>query len=140
MLRNLVSNASTGVKDFFGPSVMDGRLNQPRLALATQCYWIQSRIFHVPDRLGFFASGPPRLQVEESIVFVLVVFIISQMVFYGGIAVFLASLTDDRPVMLLAAPFCLLTMAVVGGFWLHLCLSSRRVPGYAWEDWKVHTE
>ena len=63
---NLVRNVYLYIKDLLGPSVIDGRLNQPRLALAIQCYWFQSRILRLPDRFGFFAPGPPRLQVEES--------------------------------------------------------------------------
>ena len=103
MLRTLVSNIYAGIEDFLGPSVIDGRLNHVRLALATWCYWIHSRIFRIPDRFGFFSLGPPRLQVEESYIFVVVVFFTSQMVFYGEIAIFLVSLMGDRPVKPFAA-------------------------------------
>lgn len=129
MLFKLVSNIHAVIKDFLGPSVIDSRLNHYRLALATRCYWIQSRIFRIPDRFGFFSSIP-RLQVEESAIFVILVFITGQMVFYGGLTVYLVSLMGDRPVKSLAAMFCLLTMTVVGGVWLNLCLSSRRLPEY----------
>jgi hypothetical protein len=101
---------------------------------------IQSRVFRIPDRFGFISAGPPRLQVEESAIFVFVAFVVSQMVFYGGITVFILSLMGDRPVKSFAAALCLLTIGVVGGIWLGLCLSSRRDPGYVWEDWKARTE
>ena len=76
MPRNLVSNIYAGIKDLLGPSVIDGHLNHVHLALATQCYWTQSRIFCIPDRFGFFSPGPPRLQAEESALFIIVVFFI----------------------------------------------------------------
>jgi len=140
MLQRLVTNIYATIKGFFDPSVMDGRVNPVRLALATRVYWIQSRIFRIPDRFGFISAGPPRLQVEESAIFVFLVFVVSQMVFYGAITVFLASLMDDRPVKSIAVMLCLLTIGVVGVIWLSLCLSSRRDPGYVWEDWKARTE
>ena len=60
MLGSLARNIYAGIKDFLGPSIIDGRLNHVRLALATRCYWIQSRIFRIPDRFGFISPGPPR--------------------------------------------------------------------------------
>ena len=129
------------IKDFFAPPVVDGRLNPVSLALATRCYWIQSRVFRIPDRFGFISAGPPRLQVEESVILFIAVFLTIQMFFLAGITVFIVSLMDgDRPVKSLAAMLFLLTMSVPGFFWLDLCLSPRRAPGYVWEDWKARTE
>jgi len=69
MLRSLARNTYTLIKDFLGPSVIDGQLNPVRLALALRLYWVQSRIFRIPDRFGFTSAGPPRLQVDESFIF-----------------------------------------------------------------------
>ncbi|KAL8948227.1 MAG: hypothetical protein Q9222_005563, partial [Ikaeria aurantiellina] len=40
-------------------------LNTAVLAIANTGYRIQSHILRIPDRMGFFAPGPPRLQVYE---------------------------------------------------------------------------
>lgn len=139
MLSNLVSNINDAIRAFFGPSVVDGRLNPTCLALATQCYWIQSRILRIPDRFGFFSSSP-RLQVEEIGIFVLVVFVTSHMAYYAALVVYLAYLKGDRPVKSFAAMMSLLTLTVPVGIWLHLCFSERRQPEYVWKDWKVRME
>lgn len=140
MLGSLARNTYTLIKDFLGPSVIDGEPNPVRLALAQRCYWVQSRIFRIPDRFGFISAGPPRLQVEESFVFVVVVWCISQSVIYGGFVVFVVHLMGDKPVKSTAALLCLLTISVVGMIWVHLCCSARRAPGYVWEDWKERVE
>lgn len=140
MLSNLISNIHAGIKDFLGPAVIDGRLNQSHLALATRCYWIQSRILRIPDRFGFFASGPPRLQVEESGILVFVVFVTCHLVFYAGLAVYLVSLLGNRPVKSFAALMGLICLTPLGFVWIHLCWSSRRHPDYVWKDWKVRME
>lgn len=85
---NLIRNIHLYIKDLLGPSVIDARLNQPRLALATHCYWFQSRILRIPDRFGFFAPGPPRLQVEESSNFIFLLLFLIQIGFYGLICIF----------------------------------------------------
>jgi hypothetical protein len=64
--------------------VTDVRLNPVRLALAPQCYWIQ---FGIPDRFAFISPCPPRLQVEGTGVIIILVFVISQIVFYRRITV-----------------------------------------------------
>ncbi len=59
MLRNLVSNIYVGIKDFLGPSVIDGRLNprpsRPHPPDATGF----SRGYSASPSFGFFSSGPP---------------------------------------------------------------------------------
>ncbi|KAK1826918.1 hypothetical protein QBC39DRAFT_363133 [Podospora conica] len=142
MLPGLVSNLCALAKDFWGPSVVDGHLNHARLALATRCYWIQSRIFHIPDRLGFISAGPPRLQVDEIHLLVYLAIAASlTAVFCVGIAALLVSLKPgNESVKFFAASLILLPIQVLGEFWLDVIFSSRRDPGYVWEDWKVQTE
>ncbi|KAL2022135.1 hypothetical protein VTK56DRAFT_5964 [Thermocarpiscus australiensis] len=41
-------------------------LNPVQLAFAERGYHIQSRVLHMPDRLGWFSQSPPRLQVYEA--------------------------------------------------------------------------
>ncbi|KAK3990689.1 hypothetical protein QBC44DRAFT_380337 [Cladorrhinum sp. PSN332] len=140
MLGSLPNNIYANIKGFLAPSVVDGRLNPVRLALATRCYEIQSRVFRIPDRFAFISPSPPRLQIEEVAILIIVAFVVIQMAFYGAITVFLVSLMDNKPVKSFAAMVCLLIMSVPAGIWISLCFSSRRAPDYIWEDWKARTE
>jgi len=48
------------------PAVFAGQANDPVfLATATHSYRLQSQL-HIPNRFGFFSSGPPHLQVYET--------------------------------------------------------------------------
>lgn len=47
------------------PRVVDGTINPSLLAIARRGYWVQSRLLRLPDRFGFFSSGPPLLQAHQ---------------------------------------------------------------------------
>lgn len=47
------------------PKVVDGRINPSLLVIARRGYWVQSRLLRIPDRFGFFSSGPPLLQAHQ---------------------------------------------------------------------------
>ncbi|KAH7171470.1 hypothetical protein EDB81DRAFT_778552 [Dactylonectria macrodidyma] len=46
-----------------------GNLNPALLSITASAYRIQSQRLHIPDMLGFFASGPPCLQVHQAWLF-----------------------------------------------------------------------
>lgn len=115
---SFIHNINATIKNLLGPVIIDGRLNQVRFAFAIQCYWIQSRIFRIPDRFAFISSGPPRLQIAESGVLLLLMVLISHMIFYGAVAVYLLFLMGNRPVRSFAAFLCLIIIAVVGIVWI----------------------
>lgn len=48
------------------PIVVDGKINPMLVARAQEGYWLQSRVLRIPDRYGFFVSGPPLLQAHEA--------------------------------------------------------------------------
>ncbi|KAI0136371.1 hypothetical protein BJ170DRAFT_601493 [Xylariales sp. AK1849] len=62
---NMLSSLNDSFFTAFQPQVTIHGLNPVHLAIANRGYWIQSHILHIPDRLGFFSPGSPRLQVHE---------------------------------------------------------------------------
>ncbi|KAK4224396.1 hypothetical protein QBC38DRAFT_514982 [Podospora fimiseda] len=138
-----MSNIYANIKGFFAPSVVDGRLNPVSLALATRFYYIQSRIFRIHDRFGFF-SPIPRLQIDEVAVLFVAVFFVLHVAFYGALIVFFLSLgdEDDKTAKMLdeALIWLLLSISPLVVMWILMCFNTQRAPDYIWEDWKVRTE
>lgn len=77
-------------KTFFACETFNNRLHAVLLSIATIGYRIQSQSLHIPDRFGFFSSGPPRLQVQEAKSFIELVSFISFQVVSVGVSLFVA--------------------------------------------------
>lgn len=48
------------------PIVVDDKINPMLVVRAQEGYWLQSRVQRIPDRYGFFVSGPPLLQAHDA--------------------------------------------------------------------------
>jgi hypothetical protein len=83
---------------------------------------------------------PPRLQVHECGFFILLVMFMSYLGFLAGFLILLLSMLPDKTVKSAAAVLCLVLMGVVAMFWVRVCRSPCRDPGFVWEDWKEHAE
>ena len=125
-----------------GPAVIDGRLNPFCLALARWCYWIQSQIFHIPDRFAIISAGPPRLQVHECCMLLVKLLVFAHMVSLGGWAFLTISMMPGKPVRKYATVIFLMLLSCVVHGWIAQVMSLRRhrTPGYIWEDWKERVE
>lgn len=134
MLHNLIL-ATT--KEVFAGEIVNGRLNPTRLSNATTAYRIQSRTLRIPNRAGFFSSGPPRLQVHEATCFVLVVCCVSFSHISSGLLSLVLKL-QGRPNSVYLLAF-IWSFAVVQIFlsWFVVCHDRRRAPGYEWRDWEL---
>lgn len=141
MLHDLINFINAITKGIFAGEIVDGRLNPARLAIATTGYRIQSRTLHIPDRLGLFSSGPPRLQVNEATSFIVLVFFVCFSTIGSGFLVLFireAGLPGHRKV---GALFALMTVfGVVFLWWVTVFHDRHRAPGYEFEDWKLRKE
>ena len=140
MLDALIGKSLAIGKSVYAGQIDKNGLNPFHLAVATEGYRIQSHTLHVPDRMGFFSPGPPRLQVYEASSFFFLVCWVSFSIGFSGFMTFL--------IKLLGAPNChkvfagFLSWVVFGGLliWFVACHDRHRVPGYEWEDWKLRTD
>lgn len=140
MLRDLISDILATTKGVFAGEIVNNRLNPVRLAITTTGYRIQSRMLHIPDRMGFFSSGPPRLQVHEATCFIVLVSWLCFSIISSGFLVFwvrVAGLPNHRKV---GAVMSLITVSEAVLFWVMACYDRRRAPGYEWGDWKLRKE
>ena len=131
----------TTIKLAFGNQIIHNTLNPVHLAIGTRGYWLQSHILHVPHRVGFFSSGPPRLQVLEGAE----VFFISMLLIpiCAWIA-FLLLLIHLAGLMTVKAAVSIVVFVTA---WLACILAlqfarhrSRRALDSDWEEWKVSIE
>lgn len=137
MLHDLISNVLAVTKGVFAGQIVNNRLNPLHLAIATTGYRTQSRTLHIPGRIGFFSSGPPRLQVHEATAFIVLVGWTCFSIISSGFVVFvvrLCGLPNSRKV---GAVFLSLTVAEAVIIWALVCHDRRRAPGYDWGDWKL---
>jgi hypothetical protein len=138
MSRNLISSMLHSITVAFSPQVTaSNTLNPIHLAIATRGYWIQSRIFYIPDRYGFFSPGPPRLQVYQGFLFIALFIMVICSIFCGASSVLLASLTPDhKPIWKAVVFMVILVGGTVAMIWVTECFSKRRARDYDWGDWK----
>lgn len=126
----------TAVKNVFSGQVdSNGNLNPALLAIATRGYWIQSQIFHIPDRWGFFPPGPPRLQVYEGQVFVAIVVGHFCTITMAAILVYLV-IRVHRPVTWLVAVVVTMELAEIALQWITSMSDRHRAPDFDWDNWK----
>lgn len=140
MLHDLISNILAVTKGVFAGEIVNNRLNPIRLAIATTGYRIQSRTLHIPDRVGFFSSGPPRLQVHEATCFILVVCWVCFSIISSSLLVFMVRLAGKPNSGKLGAVLSSITIAEVAFFWFVACYDRRRAPGYDWGEWKLRKD
>jgi hypothetical protein len=106
------------------------------LSMATRAYYVQSEIFHIPDRFGFFSPGPPPRQefgVERVIRLLVGIFIMGAM----EVVAILASLLIGNFEWEFVRVFLGLNCIPVGFFWALACYGPRRHPDYDWGSWEV---
>jgi ABC-type glucose/galactose transport system permease subunit len=120
--------------------IVDNRLNPVHLAIATTGYRIQSHL-RIPDRIGFFSSGPQRLQVPQATSFIALVIATCVLAVLNGLFVLFLSIhpfpnTNLGKVRVICAS---MTVSQAIFMWALTCLDKRRAPGYEWADWKVRT-
>ena len=137
MLHNFISNILVITKTVFAGEIVNNRLNPIHLAIAITGYRIQSRTLYIPDQIGFFSSGPPRLQVHEAAVFIFLIIGSCISIILGGFIVFFVKLYElPNPLKLGAVMLSVIVIQIII-VWVSVCCDRRRTPGYDWEDWKL---
>ena len=140
MFGKLISNIIAISKEAFAGEVVNNQLNPLHLAIATTGYRIQSCILQIPDRLGFFSPGPPRLQAHEGLSFITVVCWYCWVIISGA---FITFLTRGRGLPTCQKLVAIYLMIMVPGaliFWIGAVNDRRRAPGYEWKDWKLRKD
>lgn len=140
MPRGYISNVVALTKEAFAGEVANDRLNPLHLTVATTGSRIQSQTWRIPDRIGFFSSGPPRLQVHEGAIFIVSVLVSCLTILLGAFLVTFAKLCGMPNILEVSAIWLLMTLAQATMIWVVTCCSPRRAPGYEWEDWKLRKE
>jgi hypothetical protein len=140
LISDIFSKSLAAVKGFWAPDVVDNRLNPVHLAVARHGYWIQLHILHIPDRFGFFSSGPPRLQAYEGASFATLVICYGLLIIWGGFSVLLLNIggfPNTRLMMTVMAVALVTSMVPILGL---ARFGRRRAPDYDWGDWKLRNE
>ena len=127
------SSLLTAIKKLFSPQFIDGQLNPIHLTIATQGYWIQSSILHIPTQFGFFSPGPPRLQVHQGALFGLLSFHFGILYILGAFIMFWVGARGD-PVLPLASAMVAVVVGAAASIWVVACYDRRRSPDYDWGD------
>ena len=140
MLANLLSKIFAIPIQVFAGEIVNDQLNPLHLAVATTGYRIQSRTLQIPDRFGFFSSGPPRLQVHEGSFFIVTASWTCLNLIFHPFMFFLGCLYGLPNCRKLGAAFSLIVLVEFFCFWLLACCDRRRAPGYEWEDWKLRKD
>lgn len=136
MLRDLLHNAVASSRDICAGEFVDDRPNPRYLSIANGGYRIQSRTLRIPDRLGFFTSGPPPLQVHQTSESMLLVGCVCVSTVIASFLLILLKI-DARPNSWVVAPvWAAFTAVEVAMVWHAVCNNSRRAPGYDWGNWK----
>lgn len=140
MLGNFISKMFVIPKQAFAGEIVDNRLNPLHLAIATTGYRIQSRILQIPDRFGFFSSGPPRLQVQQGLLFIVGACKASFDTVFLALVVLLCYVNGLPNYRRIAAVFSVMVISQVVMIYALGCWNPRRAPGYVWEDWKLQKD
>ena len=142
ILRNLLNTTLTTTRTFLSSSTINAHPNLLHLTLATRGYTIQSQTLYIPNRLGFFSPGPPRLQVRQAWLFGMMAFATAFIIGYSVLAVLLMCVWGvERDVFRkVVLGLVVVTVAQVVAVWGMVCCDLRRVEGYVWRDRKVRVE
>ncbi|KAF2498881.1 hypothetical protein BU16DRAFT_308438 [Lophium mytilinum] len=134
MFYNLICSIIIEIaKGVFAGQIVNDHLNPIHLAIATNGYRIQSQTLHIPDRIGFFSSGPPRLQVYQASMFFLLIMGPCYSIISAAFVVFVVRRNSIK----IAAFMLSITVAQTIAIWALVCFDRHRAPGYEWEDWKA---
>jgi hypothetical protein len=142
MPRNPTNSILKAIKAFVGPQITkDNGLNPVHLEIATLGYRIQSHMLHIPDRFGFFSSGPPRLQVYKGALFASLIVMLVYSIFWGALIVFLSLFrVDPPPIWRLVVAMVALMVGTLAVCWVMACFDKYRAPDYDGGDWKLRKE
>lgn len=111
------------------PIVVDGKITPILLVIAQRGYWVQSRVLHIPDKFGFFSSGPLLLQAHQANRLA----VIATDVVIPVVGVFIMEWVVDTRWWLpisMAATALLFTISV---YVAEVFYNPMRAPGYDWE-------
>ncbi|SPJ74918.1 uncharacterized protein FTOL_04649 [Fusarium torulosum] len=106
------------------------------LSMATRAYYVQSKIFHIPDQFGFFSPGPPprqEFEVERVIGLLVLLSIIGTMEVVALLVSLLTGNFEWEFVRVCLGFNCI----PVEFFWALACYGPRRDPDYDWGSWEV---
>lgn len=140
MTYNPISSALALFKQVFAGEVINNQLNPLHLAVATNGYRIQSHTLQIPDQLGFFSSGPPRLQAFEGCTFLVATIFTCLFLTWDFSLVFFGPLFGLPNCRKAGVALALVIFAQAFVSWLLVVCNKRRAPGYEWEDWKVRKD
>ncbi|KAF2652353.1 hypothetical protein K491DRAFT_719029 [Lophiostoma macrostomum CBS 122681] len=127
----------TPIRKFLHGETIDGHPNPLYLIIATRGYSIQSRILHLlhlPNWIGFFSPGSPRLQTRQAALFGVMLLKTCFDVLLGVVVVSLLRVCglQKTEVRKLAGVLVFLTGAQIVGIWGMACLDRRGALGYDW--------
>lgn len=141
-LHNSLTPLISAIREAFRPvSSMDGRLNVHHIALASQGYWLQSRILRIPDEYGFFSSGPAPLQEFQGAIATCTCVSLCVSCLVEIFTLVMTGLHRGLlPVVKLAACFAALRMFVLVIVWVAVLYDVRRAPDFNWEKSNLRQE
>ncbi len=133
MPHNLASNVFTLVEDSMCQAVAydNGRVKSAPRQIATGGYWIQSHVLRIPDRFGFFSSGPPQLQVYQGALFGFLAVHVAISALFGALIVWWIK-RHGRPVTTLVRGMAAMWVAMAAVIWVSECVHPHRGPDYVW--------
>jgi hypothetical protein len=135
-----ISHFFTNVRLAFRSQVIDHNLNPVHLAIARRGYAIQSNVLRIPDRFGFFAPGPPRLQAYNGAKFAALVLVHGFLFVWETVYVALyvrRGWPNPVGVTVYLMAVHLIFFSIV---YVATLLNPRRLPYHTWEDWKLRRE
>ena len=140
MFGKFISNSLAIYKEAFAGEIVNNQLNPLHLAIATTGYRIQSCTLQIPDRLGLFSPGPPRLQAHEGFCFIIVVFWYCVVIFNGALMIFSSRGHGLLTCQKLGAIYLISMVPGTLMIWIMAVNDPRRAPGYEWNDWKLRKD
>lgn len=129
---SLLGKSLALTKAFSAGQVVNNQLNPLYLAIATTGYRIQSNTLHVPEYFGLFSSGPPRLQVHQATVFVVMVIATACSLAIWGWTLVIFRISGVTGMKLIKSGSIMLatTAVYVIAMWVLVCCYRRLKAGY----------
>ena len=144
MLSSTITTPLATLRQAFAGAILSNRINPIHLSVATTIYRIQSQTLHIPDHIGFFSPGPPRLQAHEARHFLALMLMTYVCQTAHIFVIFLLWLLFGKlPPWRLVAFFASLTIGHAVMMWAMVVFYDRprrTAPGYDWGDWKVQQD
>jgi hypothetical protein len=136
MLTNIMNTVFTAREALLAGAVINNTLNPWHLSFATSAYIVQSTKIHIPDHLGFFSRGPPRLQVDQTACFAAIIFIALFMTGVAAWSSLMLLLLRSTVKMKFVAAYSGMLVCFIVGMWAITLGDEARKPGHLWRDWK----